>query len=121
MVENGENVRRLRYIFFRSAPSNRNLQLIETLEPSTGQVLGAAANSSMKNMQTAIQSAHTAQQGYITSTTAAARGTLLQKWHDLVMANIDNCTPLSPCLGTTLLLNQASINPSLPRKRQNPR
>ncbi|KAL4868840.1 hypothetical protein BDV12DRAFT_196820 [Aspergillus spectabilis] len=82
----------------------------DVYEPSTGQVLGTAANSSMKNMQTAIQSAHAAQQGYFTSTTAAARGALLQKWHDLVMANIDNLSTLL-CLenGKTLVESRTEI------------
>lgn len=75
---------------------NRNAHLIETIEPSTAQVLGTAANSSMGNMQNAIESAHSAQQEYFASTTAAARGELLQKWHDLVMANTDDCNTRLP-------------------------
>ena len=65
--------------------------LIEVPEPSTAQVLGTAANGSMGDMQNAIQSAHNAQQEYFASTTAAARGALLQKWYELVMANMDDC------------------------------
>jgi hypothetical protein len=44
-------------------------------------------------MQRAIESAHTAQAEYFASTTAATRGKMLQKWHDLVMENINDCTP----------------------------
>ncbi|EAW17030.1 NAD-dependent succinate-semialdehyde dehydrogenase [Aspergillus fischeri NRRL 181] len=82
----------------------------DVYDPSTGQVLGTAANSNMENMQTAIQSAQTAQQEYFTSTTAAARGALLQKWHDLVMANIDNLATLL-CLenGKTLVESHTEI------------
>ncbi|KAL2832603.1 Aldehyde/histidinol dehydrogenase [Aspergillus cavernicola] len=82
----------------------------DVYEPSTGQVLGTAASSSMENMQSAIQSAHTAQQEYFTSTTAAARGALLQKWHDLVMANINNLSTLL-CLenGKTLIESRTEI------------
>jgi hypothetical protein len=50
-------------------------------------------------MQRAIESAHVAQSEYFASTTAAARGKILQKWHDLVMENIDDCLhplPTSP-------------------------
>lgn len=62
------------------------------LEPSTGTVLGTTANCDMAAMQTAIQSAYNAQPKYFFETTAASRGSLLRKWHDLVMANIDDCT-----------------------------
>ncbi|KAL4881839.1 Aldehyde/histidinol dehydrogenase [Aspergillus karnatakaensis] len=66
----------------------------EVYDPSTAQALGKAANCTMDDMQAAIKSAHTAQEEYFTSTTAAARGALLQKWHDLVLENIDTLSTL---------------------------
>jgi succinate-semialdehyde dehydrogenase / glutarate-semialdehyde dehydrogenase len=39
------------------------------------------------DFQKAIQSAHVAQQSYAANTTATAKGSLLRKWYDLIIAN----------------------------------
>ncbi|KAL2820106.1 Aldehyde/histidinol dehydrogenase [Aspergillus granulosus] len=66
----------------------------DVYDPSTAQVLGRTANCTLPDMQKAIESAHVAQTEYFASTTAAARGAFLHKWHDLVMANIDDLSTL---------------------------
>lgn len=59
-------------------------------EPSTGQVLGTVANFGLDQIRNAIECASTAQAEYFSGTTAASRGALLRKWHDLVMANLED-------------------------------
>lgn len=60
------------------------------LDPSTAQVLGSAANCDVRDIQLAIESANVAQKGYYSSTTAAKRGSLLQKWHDMVLEQAED-------------------------------
>ncbi|KAJ5384538.1 succinate semialdehyde dehydrogenase [Penicillium concentricum] len=78
----------------------------DVYEPSTATVLGTVANCDMSAMQTAIQSAHDAQPTYFSETTAASRGSLLTKWHDLVMFNIDDLSTLL-CLENGKVLAEA--------------
>ncbi|KAK9242097.1 Aldehyde/histidinol dehydrogenase [Lipomyces tetrasporus] len=59
-------------------------------EPSTGEVLGEAANMSHADFVAAIKSAHIGFQRYSTSTTAHQRSALLKKWYDLIIANKDD-------------------------------
>ncbi|KAF3387321.1 Succinate-semialdehyde dehydrogenase [NADP] [Penicillium rolfsii] len=79
-------------------------------EPSTGAILGTTANCNMAAMQTAIYSAYDAQPKYFSETTAASRGSLLGKWHDMVMANIDDLSIIL-CLenGKTIAESRAEI------------
>lgn len=54
-------------------------------------MISNVANLTRPEIQTAITKASEAQQEYYESTTAAQRGVLLHKWHDLVMQNLDDC------------------------------
>ncbi len=81
------NLRRIRFVSqYKPDP-----HLSHTLsEPSTAQVLGTVANCDLNDIKSAIESADITQQAYHTSTTAAERGKLLRKWHDLVIANAED-------------------------------
>ncbi|KAF3002209.1 hypothetical protein E8E14_000971 [Neopestalotiopsis sp. 37M] len=59
----------------------------DVYEPSSASVLGQVANCSLQDFQTAIQDASKAGDTYFANTTAAARGSLLRKWYELIMAN----------------------------------
>lgn len=61
--------------------------LILSIEPSTGTVMGQVANCDLQDFQRAIQSAHDVQDTFFSTTTGAARGALLRKWCDLILAN----------------------------------
>ncbi|KAL3492434.1 Aldehyde/histidinol dehydrogenase [Aspergillus germanicus] len=83
----------------------------DVYDPSTAQVLGKTANCTLADMQRAIESAHVAQAEYYSSTTAAARGKILHKWHDLVMENIDDLSTLLTLEnGKTLLESRTEIS-----------
>ena len=60
------------------------------LEPSTAQTLGTVADCDLNDVQSAVESANIAQKSYYSSTTAAQRGSLLRKWHDLVIENVED-------------------------------
>ncbi|KAJ5110116.1 hypothetical protein N7532_002761 [Penicillium argentinense] len=68
----------------------RKQQTFSVQEPSTARVLGTVADCDLNDVQSAIKSAHAAQKSYYTSTTAAQRGSLLRKWHDLVIKNVED-------------------------------
>ncbi|KAJ5106600.1 hypothetical protein N7456_003275, partial [Penicillium angulare] len=59
----------------------------DVYEPSTGAVLGQVANCDLQDFQRAIQSADEIQPTFFSTTTGAARGALLRKWNDLILAN----------------------------------
>ncbi|KAI4602230.1 hypothetical protein KJ359_009468 [Pestalotiopsis sp. 9143b] len=59
----------------------------DVYEPSSASVLGKVANCSLEDFQTAIKDASEAGDKYFASTTAAARGSLLKKWYELIMTN----------------------------------
>ncbi|KAL3455035.1 Aldehyde/histidinol dehydrogenase [Aspergillus heterothallicus] len=82
----------------------------DVYDPSTAQVMGKTANCTLADMQKAIKSADAAQAEYFASTTAAARGALLTKWHDLVMQNIDDLSTLLTLEnGKTILESRTEI------------
>lgn len=60
------------------------------VEPSTATVLGKVANCEVQDFHDAIEAADVAQQAFFENTTAAQRGTLLRKWNDIILANIDD-------------------------------
>lgn len=61
--------------------------LILSTEPSTGTVMGQIADCDLQDFQRAIKSAHEVQNTFFSTTTGAARGALLRKWCDLILAN----------------------------------
>ncbi|KAE8343590.1 hypothetical protein BDV24DRAFT_172612 [Aspergillus arachidicola] len=81
-------------------------QTFSVYDPSTAQVLGSAANCDVRDIQLAIESANVAQKGYYSSTTAAKRGSLLQKWHDLVLEQAEDLGRIL-CLENGKTINEA--------------
>ena len=57
------------------------------IEPASATVLGKVANCDLNDFKKAIESAYDAQPKFFESTTGTARGALLRKWHDLILAN----------------------------------
>jgi len=62
-------------------------------EPSSAEVLGQVADLSRDDFIRAIEIADKGFRKYSTSTTFAERGVQLRKWNDLILANVDDCTP----------------------------
>lgn len=58
-----------------------------SIEPSTGTIMGQVVNCDLQDFQRAIQSGHDIQNTFFSTTTGAARGALLRKWCDLILAN----------------------------------
>ncbi|KAH8799399.1 Aldehyde/histidinol dehydrogenase [Xylogone sp. PMI_703] len=56
-------------------------------EPSSANILGHVTDCDVADFQRAIESAHSAQAEFYRSTTGPARGALLRKWYDLIIAN----------------------------------
>ncbi|CAG8909797.1 unnamed protein product [Penicillium egyptiacum] len=65
-------------------------ETFKVYEPSTAQVLRTVANCDLKDVHSAIESANVARKKYYSSTTAAQRGSLLRKWHNLVIENVED-------------------------------
>ncbi|KAJ4368108.1 hypothetical protein N0V83_006463 [Neocucurbitaria cava] len=59
----------------------------EVWEPASATVLGKVANCDQDDFRKAIQSAFDAQPKFFESTTGTARGVMLRKWNDLILAN----------------------------------
>ncbi|OJJ03410.1 hypothetical protein ASPVEDRAFT_84857 [Aspergillus versicolor CBS 583.65] len=59
-------------------------------EPSTGQVLAESANFSTSDFTDAIESADRGYREFSKSTTAKDRQSVLRKWNDLILDNIDD-------------------------------
>lgn len=66
-----------------------------SIEPSSAEVLGKVADLARDDFQKAIKIADAGFRKYSTSTTFAERGAQLRKWFDLVLENVDDCTPPS--------------------------
>ncbi|KAH7109897.1 Aldehyde/histidinol dehydrogenase [Dendryphion nanum] len=62
----------------------------DVIEPSTGTILGKVANAELDDFRKAIASAELAQEEFYQSTTAAQRGGILKKWHELITTNEDD-------------------------------
>lgn len=60
-------------------------------EPSSGEVLQHAADFPREAFVEAIENAHQAYQSFDANTTAKERGTILRRWNDLIIENIDDC------------------------------
>ncbi|KAE8142326.1 aldehyde dehydrogenase domain-containing protein [Aspergillus pseudotamarii] len=88
----------------------RKEQTFSVYEPSTAQVFGSVADCDLSDVQLAIESAYAAQKSYYSSTTAAERGGLLRKWHNLIMENVENLATIL-CLenGKTIHESRAEI------------
>lgn len=87
-------------------------------EPSTAQVLGTVADCDLKDVQSAIESANLAQKSYYSSTTAAQRGIILRKWHDLVIENVEDRKSYPKAL-IQFLTGTSSGKNTLPREWKN--
>ncbi|KAL4952381.1 Aldehyde/histidinol dehydrogenase [Aspergillus filifer] len=81
-------------------------QIFSVYDPSTAQVIGSAANCDVPDIQLAIESANMAQKSYYSSNTAAQRGCLLQKWHDLVLEQAEDLGRIL-CLENGKTINEA--------------
>ncbi|OAG36319.1 hypothetical protein AYO21_09484 [Fonsecaea monophora] len=71
--------------------------------PATATILGQVADCDLQDFQHAIQSAHDAQPRFFYGTTASARGAMLGRWYDLILANQEDLAViLCPENGKTL-------------------
>lgn len=52
--------------------------------------MGKVSNCTVEDFQKAIESADKAQRSFFESTTGIQRGTLLRKWNDLILENLDD-------------------------------
>ncbi|KAK6829115.1 hypothetical protein RU639_003688 [Aspergillus parasiticus] len=88
----------------------RKEQTFSLYEPSTAQEFGAVAYCDLSDIRSAIESANAAQKSYYSSTTAAQRGSLSQKWHNLILENAANLARIL-CLenGKTIKESRAEI------------
>ncbi|KAL3417054.1 succinate-semialdehyde dehydrogenase [Phlyctema vagabunda] len=66
----------------------------DVCEPSSGAVLGTVSNCNLEDFQLAIHSASEAQCSFYEGTTGAFRGSLLRKWNDLILENLDDLTTI---------------------------
>lgn len=60
-------------------------------EPSSGQILGFCADLGGVDFREAIESAHRGYKKYYFSTTAKERGSLLRRWNELILENVEDC------------------------------
>ena len=60
-------------------------------EPSSGDVLRECSDLGHADFLEAIDSAELGYREFSKSTTAKERGQLLRRWHDLMIANVDDC------------------------------
>jgi len=70
----------------------RTVNVFPVTEPSTGTVLHECANLGRQDFIDAINSAEQGTKNFYHNTTAKERGTLLRKWNDLVLENLDDRT-----------------------------
>ncbi|KAJ5378272.1 Aldehyde dehydrogenase N-terminal [Penicillium cataractarum] len=63
-------------------------------EPSSGQILGFCANLSGVDFREAIESAHNGYKQYYSSTTAKERGSLLRRWNELILENVEDLSSI---------------------------
>lgn len=74
---------------WRSAKDNKTFPVYE---PSSGDVLRQCSDLGHDDFLEAIDSAHVGYREFSKSTTAKERGALLRRWHELMMANVEDCT-----------------------------
>jgi succinate-semialdehyde dehydrogenase/glutarate-semialdehyde dehydrogenase len=67
-------------------------------EPSSGEILQECADLDRDDFLEAIDCAYEGYQEFFSSTTAQARGVMLRKWNDLILANADDCMRLGHLL-----------------------
>ncbi|KAG4257542.1 hypothetical protein FPRO03_13885 [Fusarium proliferatum] len=72
---------------WRSGSQGKTFSVIE---PSSGQELARCADLGLSDFVEAIDVAHKGYKEFFTSTTAKERGTLLRKWNDLIISNVDD-------------------------------
>jgi succinate-semialdehyde dehydrogenase/glutarate-semialdehyde dehydrogenase len=73
---------------WKSAKSQRTFPVYE---PSSGKILRECADLGRDDFLEAIDCAYEGYQEFFSSTTAQARGAMLRKWNDLILANADDC------------------------------
>jgi succinate-semialdehyde dehydrogenase/glutarate-semialdehyde dehydrogenase len=71
--------------------SANNGNTFPVCDPSNGEIFLHCADMTRADFIEAIQVANEGYQKFHTSTTAKQRGSLLRKWHDLVVANKNDC------------------------------
>lgn len=65
--------------------------LIHSTDPTSGETIGSVANCNLEDFKNAIDDAYEAQTQFAENTTAAERGSMLQKWNNVILANKQDC------------------------------
>lgn len=82
---------------WRDGPDGKTFPVIE---PSTGDVLRHCSNFAHSEFVEAIDCADKGFRQFSSSTTAKERATMLRKWYELIMENVEDCKKLSrPAFG----------------------
>ena len=73
---------------WKSAPLDKTFSVTD---PSTRNVLGQCAYFGQEDFLEAIDCAHDGYQRFYTSTTAKERASILRRWNDLILENLEDC------------------------------
>lgn len=73
---------------WKSASGNKTF---EVTEPSSKKILGRCADFGSEDFIEAIESAYEGYKNFSANTTAKERGTILRKWNDLILQNLEDC------------------------------
>jgi succinate-semialdehyde dehydrogenase / glutarate-semialdehyde dehydrogenase len=73
---------------WKNATNNKSFPVYE---PSSGEILAECSDFGTTDFEEAIHAAHIGFKEFSTTTTAKERATLLRKWYELIIENLDDC------------------------------
>lgn len=83
-------------------------------EPSSGEILAECSDFGTPDFEEAIHAAHAGFKEFSTTTTAKERATLLRKWYELIVENLDDCKYWAPANPESQIVDrECSVDHSL--------